>query len=169
MVSPDLYAITLLLKNWYITYINACLGSGMDGSIAKELEQQIAKAKEYIKLTEAKIVSMSGGRSSALAGVASDKNCLDTAQLILEEISVSTLKEAIQVAMKIKTEANLEISLAGTISHTDPDIVEVPLLVKSGNNSILLSEGAISLLQDYLSGQSKQSLSKTLQIFQTIN
>lgn len=169
MVSSDLYAITLLLKFWFVTYINACIGGGLDGNVVKSLKEQLTAAEDYIKKTEAACASMHGGRSSALAGIASDKNCIDTAKMILDEISVKTLKEAIQTAIKIKTEASLEISLAGSIPQEDPDIIEVPLLLQSGNNSILLSEGAVSLLQDYLSGQSKLSLSKTLQIFQTIN
>lgn len=169
MVSVDLYAITLLLKNWYITYISACIGNGLDGSVVKSLQEMLTAAKDYIKKTEAMCVSLHGGRTSALAGIASDNNCIETAQMILDEISVKILKDAIQTAIKIKTEANLEISLAGTIPSTDPDIVEVPLLIQSGNNGVLLSEGAVSLLQDYLLGQSKQSLTNTLQIFQTIN
>lgn len=169
MVSTDLYGITLLLKNWYMTYINALIANGMDGNVAKSLKEQITAVNDYIKKTEVACATMHGGSSSALAGIASDKNCIDTAKMILDEINASTLKKAIQTAIKIKTEANLEITLAGSIQPEDPDIVEVPLLVKSGNNSILLSEGAVSLLQDYLSGQSKSSLIKTLQTFQIIS
>lgn len=169
MVSPDLYSITLLLKYWYVTYINASMGGGLDGNLVKTLEEQISAAETYIKKTEAMCVSMHGGKASALAGIASDNNCIETAKRILSEMSVPVLKDTIQTAIKIKTEANLEISLAGSIPSTDPDIIEVPLLIQSGNNSVLLSEGAVSLLQGYLSGQNKQGLTKTLQIFQTIN
>lgn len=169
MVGADLYAITLLLKSWFVTYISSLIGGGLDNTVARSLKEQIVAAEDYIKKTEVQCAGMSGGRNSALAGIASDKNCIDVAKMILDEISVNTLKEAIKSAIKIKTEANLEISLAGSIAQTDPDYIQVPLLVQSGNNSITLSEGAVALLEDYMSGQSKASLTKTLQIFQTIS